>query len=110
MFGKKKSPNELCKEWTRSLKKEMRQMDRRMRKTEYSERKMKVELKKEAIQLCRDHDRQRYAAVRIMAKSIIQMRNQYSSLRQDKEKLNSVILELKEHCTYQKVKVRFQMI
>ena len=70
MFGKKKTPQELSREWTRNMKREMRQMDRQIRKSQLNKKKMQAEMKKEAKNV--SGDKQRMAAIRIMAKSIVQ--------------------------------------
>lgn len=94
MFGKKKSPQELSREWTRGMKKEMRQIDRQIRKTQASKKKLQAEMKKEAKNV--NGDKQRLAAVRIMAKSIVQTDKQIARLYGTKAQMNSVVMQIKE--------------
>ena len=87
-------------------KEEMRQTDRQIRRYDYP-KKMIAELKEEAKYV--DQDSGRYRALRSIAKGILQSRNQYMSLVNAKAKLNSVVLELKEHSASPAVKVRLDM-
>jgi len=94
MFGKKKTPQELSREWTREMKREMRQMDRQIRKSQLNKKKMQAEMKKEAKNV--NGDKHRLAAVRIMAKSIVQQDKQIAQLYASKAQMNSVVLQIKE--------------
>ena len=94
IFGKKKTPQELAREWTRNLKKEMRQMDRQIRKSQAAKKKLQAEMKKEAKNV--NGDKQRLAAVRILAKSVVQQDKQIAHLYGCKAQMNSVVLQIKE--------------
>eukprot|EP00483_Globobulimina_turgida_P001175 UN01177 len=94
MFGKRKTPQEMSREWTRNMKREMRQVDRQIRKSQANKKKMQAEMKKEAKNV--NGDKQRMAAVRIMAKSIVQTDKQIAHLYGTKAQMNSVCLQIKE--------------
>jgi len=94
MFGKKKTAQELSREWTRNMKKEMRQIDRQIRKSQATKKKLQAEMKKEAKNV--NGDKQRMAAVRIMAKSVVQTDKQIAHLYGTKAQMNSVCLQIKE--------------
>jgi len=79
---------------TRNMKKEMRQMDRQIRKTQAAKKKMQAEMKKEAKNV--NGDKQRMAAIRIMAKSIVQTDKQIAHMYGTKAQMNSVVLQIKE--------------
>mmetsp|Transcript_36852 Transcript_36852/g.60686 ORF Transcript_36852/g.60686 Transcript_36852/m.60686 type:complete len:215 (-) Transcript_36852:139-783(-) len=94
MLGKKKTSQELSREWQREMKKEMRQTERQIRKAEANKKKMQAEMKKEAKNV--NGDKQRLAAIRIMAKSVVQQEKQIAHLYGVKTQMNSVVLQIKE--------------
>ena len=109
MFYNQPTSKDAYKEWTRSVRREIRSIDRQIRKTQHSERKLVAELKKEAKYIHQDF--RRYRALRYIAKAISKCRNQCVSLINIKSKLHSVVLELKEHrdSAYPEVKVKLNV-
>jgi len=94
LFGKKKSPQELTKEWTKQLKQEQRQLKSQIRKAEQENQKLKLELKKEAKNV--QGDKKRMQAIRIMAKGVVQHNKNIARLYQTRTQINSCILGIKE--------------
>merc|ERR1719333_1643333 len=72
----------------------MRQIDRQIRKTQAAKKKMQAEMKKEAKNV--QGDKQRLAAIKIMAKSIVQTDKQIARLYGTKAQMNSVVMQIKE--------------
>jgi len=94
IFGKKKSPEELTKEWTANLKHEQRQLQRSIRKAELENHKLKVELQKEAKNS--QGDAKRAQALKVMARGIVQSNKQIAHLYSTRGQINSALLHIKE--------------
>lgn len=93
LFGSSKpklTPKEQVREWSGSLKKEQRSLQREIAKIEREETKTKTELKKLAKQ---GHT----TAVKTMAKSLIKSQNTRGRLLEASTRINSVVLQLKTH-------------
>ena len=92
-FGKKKTADELAKEWTRNLKHEQRQIQRQIRNAEKETKKLKQEMKKVAKEA--QGDPQRLQAVKVLAKAVVQQNKQVAHLYGVKAQMNSVVLQVR---------------
>jgi len=94
LFGKKKTPEEMTREWIHNLKHEQRQVERSIKKADQEIVKLKNEMKKEAKNA--QGDLKRMQAVKILARTIVQSNKQITHLYGVKGQINSVILHIKE--------------
>lgn len=92
IFGKKKTADELAKEWTRNLKHEQRAIQRQIRAAEKESNKLKKEMKKVAKEA--QGDPKRLQAVKILAKAVVQQNKQIAHLYGVKQQMNSVVLQV----------------
>lgn len=89
LFGKKQTPEELCKKWRLELRKQERELDRSIREITNAENKMKMEIRK-------------YAKVgdttnaKTLARELVTSRKAKERLYTQKAQLNSVALQLQQ--------------
>eukprot|EP00756_Hemistasia_phaeocysticola_P011806 Hpha_TRINITY_DN15143_c2_g10::TRINITY_DN15143_c2_g10_i1::g.127533::m.127533/K12193/VPS24, CHMP3; charged multivesicular body protein 3 len=88
LFGAKpKDPQELVREWKQKLRQEDRKLDRQINSIQREEKKVLVEMKKEA-------KRGNNSTVKILAKEVVASRHAVKRIYTSKAQLNSVSLEL----------------
>ena len=90
IFGTRKTPQELTKEWISDLKKELRSTDRAIRTGQRELNKLKREIKKYAKHSETDR-------VKIAAKSIVTTKKNISRFHKQKGHIRTCILSVKYH-------------
>eukprot|EP01060_Flectonema_neradi_P009205 TRINITY_DN16585_c4_g2_i1.p1 TRINITY_DN16585_c4_g2~~TRINITY_DN16585_c4_g2_i1.p1 ORF type:complete len:214 (+),score=48.83 TRINITY_DN16585_c4_g2_i1:93-734(+) len=102
LFGqKKKTPQELQKEWKSNARSETRKLDRQIRNIEMAEKKTKLELKTAAKRGDKD-------VMQMLAKELVQSRKAVNRIHTTKTQLNSVTLALDNMIAQHKIAGSFK--
>eukprot|EP01083_Nonionella_stella_P178365 629859_1 len=95
---KPKTAKQLSREWMRTVKREMRHLDRTVRKQQQACKKLKAEMKREARRAY--GDQHIIKAVRTMAKSYVRAQNEITQIYEYKATFNTIVVELKIYKKY----------
>jgi charged multivesicular body protein 3 len=96
LFGKKKDPNELAKEWKRDLRQQGRNLDRTLRDLAMEEQKIKLSVK----QAAKKGDME---SAKVLAKGLVQARKAKERIHKAKAMLGSVELQITQQQSQLKV-------
>lgn len=98
LFAKKPTPEEQAKEWSRTLTREMRSMERQIKSMDTEEAKVIREIKKLAKEGSRNDK-----SVRILAKQLVQARQAKGRMYEGRAQMHSVQLQLNNQMAMVKV-------
>lgn len=96
LFGKKKSPEELAREFKRQMREQERALDRQLRQIEREEAKLRLEIKRSA-------KKNETQAVRTLAKELVRSKKAKARMFSAKAQLNSVTLHMQQQVAQAKV-------
>lgn len=101
VFGTKKTPEQMTKEWVRELKHQQRQIERSIRKSEQEVQKLKMEMKKEVKNAMGDPKRMQ--AIKVIARSIVQANKQIAHFYGIRGQINTAVMRIKEQTANNKM-------
>eukprot|EP01083_Nonionella_stella_P014858 41607_1 len=91
----KPNPKQLSRQWIRTVKRLMRQLERSIRKTQQTCKKMKAEMTRLAQQA--HGDQQKIRSVRWLTRDYVLVQNRIPKIYECKATLNAIAVELKEY-------------
>merc|ERR1712226_845175 len=100
-FFNRKKPEEIVREWDKSLNREQRKIDREIAQSKRQVQKMEMECKSLA-------KKNQVDAAKVLAKQVIQGRKSVSRLQSTKANINSVQLSMKQQMAMAKVSGAFE--
>jgi charged multivesicular body protein 3 len=96
LFGKKKDPNELAKEWKKNIRQSGRELDRSLRDLAQEEQKIKLSVK----QAAKKGDME---SARILAKGLVEAKKSKKRIHNAKAQLGSIELQITQQQSQLKV-------